>query len=487
MSRDGGADAVVEFMGSWPFRALRARARLAGGPRIAHQPLGPKPVRSPDIRRGGARGGRGRPGAARTRLRPRCPRSGRAGGRARRTGRGRGRGARAASTRRTAGTTTGASAFRGPPRPHYARERPPVPVTEEGAPVAARRSGVGAGRGVDQALEARRVRARGGPEEPVAKGTLLVAGEVLPDDPPDGLHGLRLVGEAEAEHQALAHVEHSVRPEAGARLRDVRYDPIGERVALGFDGHRDRISGDDADGAALAHQKNPPSGAGAGGKRPATQTSPLLKRTAGTAWIYSKVIAAPPQGQEHAHAMIRASRLVEQTPAGPPLDGSWIQLEKIGKYRILEKIGQGATSSVYKGYDAALDRHVAVKTISMESGGENETLRRRFEREAQSAARLNHPHIVTVYDYGEEQNKLYMAMELLEGVDLKRAIAEGRIVELDDKIEVIRQIADGLAFAHANGIIHRDLKPANIHLLPDGEVKIMDFGLARLTGSDMTR
>jgi serine/threonine protein kinase len=162
-------------------------------------------------------------------------------------------------------------------------------------------------------------------------------------------------------------------------------------------------------------------------------------------------------------------------------------LEKIGKYRILEKIGQGATSSVYKGYDAALDRHVAVKTISMDLGGENETLRRRFEREAQSAARLNHPHIVTVYDYGEEQNKLYMAMELLEGVDLKRAITEGRIVELDDKIEVIRQIADGLAFAHANGIVHRDLKPANIHILPDGDVKIMDFGLARLTGSDMTR
>jgi serine/threonine protein kinase/Tfp pilus assembly protein PilF len=162
-------------------------------------------------------------------------------------------------------------------------------------------------------------------------------------------------------------------------------------------------------------------------------------------------------------------------------------LEKIGKYRIIEKIGQGATSSVYKGYDAALDRRVAVKTIAMEPGGENETLRRRFEREAQSAARLNHPHIITVFDYGEEQNKLYMAMELLEGEDLKRVIAEQRLATLVDKVEVIQQIADGLAFAHANGIVHRDLKPANIHLLPDGQVKIMDFGLARLTGSDMTR
>jgi eukaryotic-like serine/threonine-protein kinase len=162
-------------------------------------------------------------------------------------------------------------------------------------------------------------------------------------------------------------------------------------------------------------------------------------------------------------------------------------LEQIGKYRILEKIGQGATSSVYKGHDAALGRHVAVKIIAMEAGGDNETLRRRFQREAQAAARLNHPHIITVYDYGEEQNKLYMAMEFLEGQDLKQMFAEGRLPELEDKVEVIQQIADGLAFAHANGIVHRDLKPANIQILPDGQVKIMDFGLARLTGSDMTR
>jgi serine/threonine protein kinase len=162
-------------------------------------------------------------------------------------------------------------------------------------------------------------------------------------------------------------------------------------------------------------------------------------------------------------------------------------LEQIGKYRILEKIGQGATSSVYKGHDAALGRHVAVKIIAMEAGGDNETLRRRFQREAQAAARLNHPHIITVYDYGEEQNKLYMAMEFLEGQDLKQMFAAGRLPELEDKVEVIQQIADGLAFAHANGIVHRDLKPANIQILPDGQVKIMDFGLARLTGSDMTR
>jgi len=161
-------------------------------------------------------------------------------------------------------------------------------------------------------------------------------------------------------------------------------------------------------------------------------------------------------------------------------------LDQIGKYKILEKIGQGAASTVYKGFDADLGRHVAIKTMSAESGGD-ETLRKRFEREAQSAARLAHPHIITVYDFGQEQDKLYMAMELLEGMDLKQAIIEHKLLTLDQKLDVMEQICEGLAFAHANEIIHRDLKPANIRVLADGQVKIMDFGLARQAGSDMTR
>ena len=112
---------------------------------------------------------------------------------------------------------------------------------------------------------------------------------------------------------------------------------------------------------------------------------------------------------------------------------------------------------------------------------------KRFEREAQSAARLNHPHIITVYDFGQEQGKLYMAMELLEGIDLKEAIAEAALRTLDEKLDVMGQICEGLAFAHGTGSSTATLKPANIHMLPDGQVKIMDFGLARLSGSDMTR
>jgi serine/threonine protein kinase len=161
-------------------------------------------------------------------------------------------------------------------------------------------------------------------------------------------------------------------------------------------------------------------------------------------------------------------------------------LDQIGKYKILEKIGQGASSTVYKGFDAGLGRPVAVKIMSADGGGD-ETLRKRFEREAQSAARLAHPHIITVYDFGQENDKLYMAMELLEGMDLKQAIVEHKLTTLDQQLEVMEQICDGLAFAHANEIIHRDLKPANIRVLADGQVKIMDFGLARQAGSDMTR
>ena len=161
---------------------------------------------------------------------------------------------------------------------------------------------------------------------------------------------------------------------------------------------------------------------------------------------------------------------------------SWTRSENTRSSRRSVK----GASTVYKGFDADLDRYVAIKTMSADAGGD-ETLRKRFEREAQSAARLAHPHIITVYDFGQEQDKLFMAMELLEGMDLKQAIIEHKLQTLDQKLDVMEQICEGLAFAHANEIIHRDLKPANIRLLADGQVKIMDFGLARQAGSDMTR
>jgi serine/threonine-protein kinase len=163
-----------------------------------------------------------------------------------------------------------------------------------------------------------------------------------------------------------------------------------------------------------------------------------------------------------------------------------MEFEKIGKYKIQGEIGSGAMGVVYKAVDPVLARTVAIKMISAALGADDD-LRKRFHREAQAAARLNHPNIITVYDFGEEQGKIYMAMELLEGTDLKDVMAAGTLATLDDKLAVMEQILDGLAFAHAKEVVHRDLKPGNIHIQPNGQIKIMDFGLARLGSSEMTQ
>jgi serine/threonine-protein kinase len=158
--------------------------------------------------------------------------------------------------------------------------------------------------------------------------------------------------------------------------------------------------------------------------------------------------------------------------------------ERIGKYQIVGKLGQGAMGEVFRGHDPVLNRDVAIKRIT--SGLDaDESLRKRFEREAQAVALLNHPHIITVYELGFEGDQMFMAMELLEGIDLKHAVAQ-RKLSFAEKLATMEQICEGLAFAHARELVHRDLKPANIHILPGGKVKIMDFGLARTAGSDMT-
>jgi serine/threonine-protein kinase len=160
--------------------------------------------------------------------------------------------------------------------------------------------------------------------------------------------------------------------------------------------------------------------------------------------------------------------------------------QKVGKYLIVAKIGSGAMGDVYRAHDAKLNRDVAVKTMA-ELYASDDQLVQRFQREAQSAAALNHPNVVTVFEFGSEQGKFYLAMELLDGADLKELIASRSLNDLWDKLDVMEQIAEGLAYAHKQGVVHRDLKPANIRVLPNGRVKIMDFGLARIGSSDMTR
>jgi len=162
-----------------------------------------------------------------------------------------------------------------------------------------------------------------------------------------------------------------------------------------------------------------------------------------------------------------------------------MDFEKIGKYQIVGKIGQGAMGEVFKAHDPLLNRLVAVKTITGSPSAESDA-HKRFLREAQSAARLNHPNIITVYDLGEEQGRIFMAMELLEGTDLREIINTHAVTDLGQKLAFMEQVCDGLAYAHAKQIVHRDLKPGNIHVQPSGQIKIMDFGLARLGASEMT-
>ncbi len=160
--------------------------------------------------------------------------------------------------------------------------------------------------------------------------------------------------------------------------------------------------------------------------------------------------------------------------------------ERIGKYKIIGELGRGTMGEVYKAHDPVLNRFVALKTLPLSLGPDSETLQR-FRKEAQAAALLNHPNIVTVHDFGEERGLLYMAMELLEGIDLREAIDRQLLSSLDEKLNAMDAVLAALDYAHAKGVIHRDIKPANIHLGRDRQVKIMDFGLARVSTSEMTQ
>jgi serine/threonine protein kinase len=134
---------------------------------------------------------------------------------------------------------------------------------------------------------------------------------------------------------------------------------------------------------------------------------------------------------------------------------------------------------VLRAHDTVLGRVVALKVLSADLGADDE-LHQRFRREAEAIGRLSHPNIVAVYDLGESEGHLYMAMELLEGDDLRRLIEHRGDIPLADRVRVLVDIAAGLGFAHSRGVIHRDIKPANILVTAEGRVKLLDFGLARV-------
>ncbi|MDQ3346717.1 MAG: serine/threonine protein kinase, partial [Acidobacteriota bacterium] len=163
-----------------------------------------------------------------------------------------------------------------------------------------------------------------------------------------------------------------------------------------------------------------------------------------------------------------------------------VLMPNIGRYELLDKLGQGGMGVVYRARDTLLERIVAVKVISAPIE-ENAELRERFFREARAAGQLSHKNIITIHDLGEHDGQPYLAMEYLEGQDLLARMRSPQRMSLRRRVEIATEICEGLEFAHTHGVVHRDIKPANIFLTDPGQVKILDFGLARLVTSELTR
>ena len=157
---------------------------------------------------------------------------------------------------------------------------------------------------------------------------------------------------------------------------------------------------------------------------------------------------------------------------------------RIGKYEIISEIGHGAFGRVFRAYDPQMRRNVAIKVLLTDNDPE---LLARFRAEAGAAGNLKHKNIVTVYEFSDYEGKPYIVMELLEGESLQQIVPRQTSFSLLQKVRFLFQAAEGLACAHDNGIVHRDIKPANIMIQPNGDVKLMDFGIARVSGQTETR
>ena len=152
--------------------------------------------------------------------------------------------------------------------------------------------------------------------------------------------------------------------------------------------------------------------------------------------------------------------------------------QTLAHYKILEKVGEGGMGVLYRALDTHLDRPVAIKVLRPEMVGDPER-KRRFVLEAKAASALNHPNIVTIYDIDSAAGVDFIAMEFIDGVPLSRRIDSG--LPREEALAHAGQIASALSAAHAAGIVHRDIKPGNIMVTPAGHVKVLDFGIAKLT------
>jgi eukaryotic-like serine/threonine-protein kinase len=161
----------------------------------------------------------------------------------------------------------------------------------------------------------------------------------------------------------------------------------------------------------------------------------------------------------------------------------------LGRYEIMKELGRGAMGTVFLGKDPRINREVAIKTLRYEEIDTEQLaeVKKRFFREAEAAGKLSHPNIVTIFDVGEDYDIAYMAMELLDGSDLSKYCRKENLLPTEEIIRVISCVALALDYAHVSGIVHRDIKPANIMILSNGEVKVADFGIARVMSSSKTQ
>ena len=162
--------------------------------------------------------------------------------------------------------------------------------------------------------------------------------------------------------------------------------------------------------------------------------------------------------------------------------------QTIGRYRVERLLGSGAMGEVYRAYDPVIDRLVAIKVLRPEliAGSGSDQLLQRFRREARAAGRRFHPNIVAIWDFGDDDGMPFLAMEYVEGRSLDELIRSAGPLATERGAIIITQVLSALGFAHANGIVHRDIKPSNIMVLPNDDVKVADFGIARIDASDFT-
>ena len=217
--------------------------------------------------------------------------------------------------------------------------------------------------------------------------------------------------------------------------------------------------------------------------------------------VYRYVAEHNPKFRDVAEKVSRAKQLSETVILGGAAAGgrtnvsivtsATVEKPMLGRYQVEKELGKGAMGVVYQGRDPKIGRIVAIKTMALAQEFEPDELadvRERFFREAETAGRLNHPNIVTIFDAGEEHDLAYIAMEFLKGQDLTPYTKPGKLLPPDRAISIVIRVADALGYAHRQSIVHRDIKPANVMYEPASDtVKVTDFGIARITDSSRTK